>query len=257
MMRAEDEPFLILRSIGARLRIRIGLIAGVAMVGFLIGYPVAGEILERLLSSSFLPEDASIVVLHPMEVILLRLRIASYVGLALALLVFSIDLLRMGGNSDLFEDTLPDLSQSIQPHLGATLLVILCSLGLAGMGLLYSFEFVVPLLLQYLSADASSFGLSTTWQLEAWAGFILSLVGASVLVFQTPMLVFSLLRSGTISRQGVTSRRREIWFSTAVFSMLVSPPDPLSLLLIALPVVLLMEGTLLLDSVLSRPYLQR
>ncbi len=257
MMRAEDEPFLILRSIGARLRIRIGLIAGVAMVGFLIGYPVAGEILERLLSSSFLPEDASIVVLHPMEVILLRLRIASYVGLALALLVFSIDLLRLGGNSDLFEDTLPDLSQSIQPHLGATLLVILCSLGLAGMGLLYSFEFVVPLLLQYLSADASSFGLSTTWQLEAWAGFILSLVGASVLVFQTPMLVFSLLRSGTISRQGVTSRRREIWFSTAVFSMLVSPPDPLSLLLIALPVVLLMEGTLLLDSVLGRPYLQR
>ena len=257
MMRAEDEPFLILRSIGARLRIRIGLIAGVAMVGFLIGYPVAGEILEGLLSSSFLPEDASIVVLHPMEVILLRLRIASYVGLALALLVFSIDLLRMGGNSDLFEDTLPDLSQSIQPHLGATLLVILCSLGLAGMGLLYSFEFVVPLLLQYLSADASSFGLSTTWELEAWAGFILSLVGASVLVFQTPMLVFSLLRSGTISRQGVTSRRREIWFSTTVFSMLVSPPDPLSLLLIALPVVLLMEGTLLLDSVLSRPYLQR
>ena len=257
MMRAEDEPFLILRSIGARLRIRIGLIAGVAMVGFLIGYPVAGEILERLLSSSFLPEDASIVVLHPMEVILLRLRIASYVGLALALLVFSIDLLRMGGNSDLFEDTLPDLSQSIQPHLGATLLVILCSLGLAGMGLLYSFEFVVPLLLQYLSADASSFGLSTTWQLEAWAGFILSLVGASVLVFQTPMLVFSLLRSGTISRQGVTTRRREIWFSTAVFSMLVSPPDPLSLLLIALPVVLLMEGTLLLDSVLGRPDLQR
>ena len=192
-----------------------------------------------------------------MEVILLRLRIASYVGLALALLVFSIDLLRMGGNSDLFEDTLPDLSQSIQPHLGATLLVILCSLGLAGMGLLYSFEFVVPLLLQYLSADASSFGLSTTWQLEAWAGFILSLVGASVLVFQTPMLVFSLLRSGTISRQGVTTRRREIWFSTAVFSMLVSPPDPLSLLLIALPVVLLMEGTLLLDSVLGRPDLQR
>ena len=257
MMRSEDEPFLILRSIGAMLRIRITLIAGVAMVGFVIGYPVAGEVLERLLSSSFLPEDASIVVLHPMEVILLRLRIASYVGLALALLVFSIDLLRMGTSSDLFEDSLPDLNQSIQPHLGTTFLVILCSLGLAGMGLLYSIEFVVPLLLQYLSADASSFGLSTTWQLEAWAGFILSLVGASVLVFQTPMLVFSLLRSGTISRQGVTSRRREIWFSTAVFSMLVSPPDPLSLLLIALPVVLLMEGTLLLDSALGRPYPQR
>ena len=122
------------------------------------------------------------------------------------------------------------------------------------MGLVYSFEFVT-LLLQYLSADASSFGLSTTWQLEAW--FILSLVGASVLVFQTPMLVFSLLRSGSITRQGVTSRRREIWFSTAVFSMLVSPPDPLSLLLIALPVVLLMEATLLLDSLLGQPHSQR
>jgi len=257
MMRVEEEPFLILRSIGARLRVRIGLIAGVAMVGLVIGYPIAGEGLEWLLSSSFLPDDASIVVLHPMEVILLRLRIASYVGMALALLVFSIDLLRMGRGSELVEDTLSDLNDSIIPHVGSAILVVLCSLGLAGMGLLYSFEFVVPLLLQYLSADASSFGLSTTWQLEAWAGFILSLIGASVLVFQTPMLVFSLLRSGTITRQGVTSRRREIWFATAVFSMLVSPPDPLSLLLIALPVVLLMEATLLLDFVLGRPYSQR
>jgi sec-independent protein translocase protein TatC len=257
MMGAEEEPFLILRSIGARLRLRIGFIGSVAMIGFVIGYPIAGEGLEWLLSSSFLPDDASIVVLHPMEVILLRLRIASYVGLAFALLVFSIDLLRIGGNSELLEETLPDLNESIRPHLGSTIIVILCSLGLAGMGLVYSFEFVVPLLLQYLSADASSFGLSTTWQLEAWAGFILSLVGASVLVFQTPMLVFSLLRSGSITRQGVTSRRREIWFSTAVFSMLVSPPDPLSLLLIALPVVLLMEATLLLDSLLGQPHSQR
>ena len=82
-MGAEEEPFLILRSIGARLRLRIGFIASVAMIGFVIGYPIAGEGLEWLLSSSFLPDDASIVVLHPMEVILLRLRIASYVGLSL------------------------------------------------------------------------------------------------------------------------------------------------------------------------------
>ena len=43
MMGAEEEPFLILRSIGARLRLRIGFIASVAMIGFVIGYPIAGE----------------------------------------------------------------------------------------------------------------------------------------------------------------------------------------------------------------------
>ena len=94
-------------------------------------------------------------------------------------------------------------------------------------------------------------GLTTTWQLEAWAGFIVSLTGASVLVFQTPLVILALIRRELVSRDSISSRRREIWFVTVAFSAFVSPPDPLSLLLIALPVIVLMEGTLILDSMFS------
>jgi len=119
------------------------------------------------------------------------------------------------------------------------------------LGIFYSFEFVIPMLLDYLTSDAQSVGLTTTWQLEAWAGFIVSLTGASVLVFQTPLVIFTLLRTELISRDSVSSRRREIWFGTVALSAFVSPPDPLSLLLIAMPVIVLMEGTLVLDSLFS------
>jgi Sec-independent protein secretion pathway component TatC len=38
---------------------------------------------------------------------------------------------------------------------------------------------------------------------------------------------------------------------TVALSAFLSPPDPISLMLIALPVIILMEGTLIIDSMFS------
>ena len=246
-----EESFQVLRALAEQIRARIGLLAVVGIICVSIGYIVAGSAIQWLLSSSFLPEGAEVVVLHPLEVVLLRLRIAGYLALAVIVMVLSVDVLLRGRRVESLRESASDLSLSFRPHVGTAIIVVISMILLTLLGIFYSFEFVIPMLLDYLTSDAQSVGLTTTWQLEAWAGFIVSLTGASVLVFQTPLVIFTLLRTELISRDSVSSRRREIWFGTVALSAFVSPPDPLSLLLIAMPVIVLMEGTLVLDSLFS------
>ena len=251
MRSSQEEPFEFLRVLGEQIRVRIGLLAFVGILCISIGYILAGEGVQWLLNSSFLPEGAKVVVLHPLEVVLLRLRIAGYLALVVIVIVLSIDVLLRGRKIESLRESALDVSDAIQPHFSTAIIVFFSMIALSALGVFYSFEFVIPLLLDYLTSDAASVGLTTTWQLEAWAGFIVSLTGASVLVFQTPLVILALLRRELVSRDSISSRRREIWFVTVAFSAFVSPPDPLSLLLIALPVIVLMEGTLILDSMFS------
>ena len=127
--------------------------------------------------------------------------------------------------------------------------VVLSMLILAGLGLLYSWELLIPILLDYLQKDAASVGLETDWRLEGFVGFIINLSIACIIGFQAPVITTLILRSGTVERQIITHYRRHIWFGAFVVGALFSPPDPLSLFMVAGPIVLLFELALLWDRI--------
>ena len=106
---------------------------------------------------------------------------------------------------------------------------------------------LIPLLLEYLTTDAQQANLSTKWSLSNYAGFIVNLLCASAIGFQAPLVTTILLRSGAITRQQMAASRRIIWFGAFVVGAFMSPPDPLSLFLVAMPIILLFEAALAVD----------
>jgi len=93
--------------------------------------------------------------------------------------------------------------------------------------------------------------LDTTWRLSSFIGFILNLCFAGLIAFQTPLVTLVLIRSGAVERAVISSHRRHVWFSAVVLGALLSPPDPLSMLLVAAPMLILFELALLFDRMLS------
>ena len=128
----------------------------------------------------------------------------------------------------------------------------LAAIGLMIVGALYAWYGLIPLLLDYLTTDAQQAGLSTEWRLSNYAGFIVNLLSASAIGFQAPLITTLILRSGVVSRQQMAASRRVVWFGAFVLGALMSPPDPLSLFLVAMPIVLLFEAALAVDG-LTRP----
>ena len=114
-------------------------------------------------------------------------------------------------------------------------------------GALYAWYGLIPLLLDYLTTDAQQAGLTTEWRLSNYAGFIVNLVSASAIGFQAPLITTLILRSEAVTREQMAGARRIIWFSAFVVGAFMSPPDPLSLFLVALPIIVLFEVALMVD----------
>ena len=65
--------------------------------------------------------------------------------------------------------------------------------------------------------------------------------------FQAPLLTLLVLRTGMFTREQLARSRRGIWFAAFVLGAFLSPPDPLSLFLVSLPVMLLFEAAMVVD----------
>ena len=74
------------------LRGRITLIFGIFIFGLVSGYPLSGDIISWFLQANgYLPEGVELIIIQPMEVILLRLRIATQIAIAMAFTMIIID----------------------------------------------------------------------------------------------------------------------------------------------------------------------
>jgi sec-independent protein translocase protein TatC len=135
-----------------------------------------------------------------------------------------------------------------KPALSVVFSVIVAVL-LGGLGVAYSWYLLTPMLLEYLATDAQAAGLSTEWRLSSFVGFIVSLCLACVIGFQAPLITLLSLQSGAVDRPTLIAYRKHIWFITFVLGAAFSPPDPLSLFLVSLPIILLFEAALIWDKI--------
>ena len=235
------------------LRGRITLLIGVFIFGLVLGYPLSGDIISWLLQANgYLPDEVLIIIIQPMEVILLRLRIATQIGIAMAFTMIMIDM-SWNGSKIISKSNKNKIKQN-SSKLTSLFLVFLSSIGLGIIGAIYAHNILIPMLLDFLANDASNVGLTNTWQLQSWLGFVIGLFFGSIMSFQTPLVTLLLLRTKIISRSSLIENRGIIWFFALLLGAVLSPPDPISMFLVGCPIVLLLEGALLIDKLFTKSH---
>jgi sec-independent protein translocase protein TatC len=230
---------------------RITLLIGVFIFGLALGYPLSGDAISWLLQANgYLPEGVELIIIQPMEVILLRLRIATQIGIALVFTMTIVDLSWNG--SKIISKSNKNKIKNNTSRLTSIFLVSLSSIGLGVIGAIYAHNILIPMLLDFLANDASNVGLTNTWQLQSWLGFVIGLFFGSVMSFQTPLVTLLLLRTKIISRSSLIENRGIIWFLALLLGAVLSPPDPISMFLVGGPIVLLLEVALLIDKIFTK-----
>ena len=234
------------------MRRRAPLLLGIGVLTFVLTFPLTADLVALLIAPERLPDGVRIIITTPIEFLMLQVRLAANAGLVLMLVVLLFDLVRKGSRQHLVE-VAPHLQEVRERiSLGVLFLSLMSAIVLAVVGLAYATYGLVPLLLDYLTTDAQAVGLSTDWRLMAYVGFLIRLHLAAVVGFQAPLVTMLVLRSGALTREALVGQRRQVWFGCVVVGAFVSPPDPLSLFLVALPVVLLFELGLLADRLFGR-----
>ncbi|MGB0815191.1 MAG: twin-arginine translocase subunit TatC [Poseidonia sp.] len=246
---AQSSGGQILTSIKEGLQRSLKYYVALFLLGFVVAFPLTSEFIGWLVDEGRLPSGVEIIVISPVEFLFLQLRIAGYVGLTLVALMVVGQVAMHGLRHEAVVQRIQELDVSLPrpgPRLlaaGATSVLLLVA------GLLYAWYGLIPLLLDYLTTDAQQAGLSTEWRLSNYAGFIVNLLSASAIGFQAPLLTTLVLRSGLATHQQLAASRRIIWFGAFVLGAFMSPPDPLSLFLVAMPIILLFEVAMLVDRI--------
>ena len=242
-----DEDFTIdpeirnlFKQISNHIRSRMKLIVALFIIGIAIGIPISHRVVDWLLEVGLVPEGVNIIILTPVEFIMLQVRVGAWLGAGLAVLALIVDGAWKSGLA----------KKSPRPAFSVIVAVVFAII-LATAGLSYSWYLLTPMLLDYLATDAQSAGLSTEWRLSSFIGFIISLCLACVIGFQAPLITMLSLQSGAVDRATLLAYRRHIWFTTFVLGAAFSPPDPLSLFLVSLPIILLFEAALIWDNLMG------
>ena len=239
----------LLLDIKTHLRRRLNLLVVVFGLIFVATFPLASSVISWLILPERLPEDVNIIVTTPVEFILLQVKLAAYCAAFAVLTILLTEGAWRGSKNPALKQRLGELKATAPRPSLAMLVTLIGVLVLASLGITYAWNLLIPMLLEYLTTDAQSVGLSTEWRLSSYVGFITNLAVASAVGFQAPVATLLVLRLEVVTRDVVRSYRRHIWFTAFVLGAFLSPPDPLSLFLVALPVIVLFEAALILDAI--------
>ena len=109
-----------------------------------------------------------------------------------------------------------------------------------GVGLAYGKT--LPLVVSAFQAINEWVGLPvTTIRIEGYISIVLKTVIAFGLVFQLPLVLFVLGWFGVVTSEGLREKRRFAIVASFVVAMFLTPPDPMSQLIMAIPLCLLYE----------------
>jgi sec-independent protein translocase protein TatC len=88
---------------------------------------------------------------------------------------------------------------------------------------------------------------------QDYIGFVLSLLVAFGVSFEVPLIAVALNLAGILSHEVLSRSRRWIFFLTIVFAAFVTPTqDPFTMLLMAIPMIVLFEGAIQIARLVDR-----
>jgi sec-independent protein translocase protein TatC len=221
----------------ARIRsFRTGLIRVILV---LAGGSVLGFMLTQQLLNLVTVGVDELIYLAPAEAFMVHLRLAFSFGVAVSLPFAIVYLALAAGRGLPWRRKL------------SLWLVLLLSLALFVTGIVFAYAVVLPTVLAFLLSFATE-QIQPLFALEAYVAFVLGLVVPFGLVFQLPLTMAALARLGVVAPRTMASFRRMAILAIFVLSAVLTPPDLVSQLLMAGPMMVLYEMGLLLARVAWR-----
>ena len=214
--------------------LRLAVVLLFAAGGTAIGLLWASQAIEFVWFSVF-PSGGNAPPPHvyqPLELWLTRIKVASLLGIMVALPAF------------VYECYLfmrPGLYPNERKYY---LAAVPTSVVLGAIGMLFSYVLVLPILFQYFTYYAEGSAL-VAYALGETFNLIITLMGFLAIVFQIPLFIMLAIMMGVTTRRWLAQKRLYFWAAFAGLSfMFTLDPTGMAPILVAVTMILLFEGTL-------------
>lgn len=142
----------------------------------------------------------------------------------------------------------PGLYQSEKKHL-PTLIVVTFLSFISGAA--FAYYVIIPLIIPTLLAFGVE-GIENNISIDYYFSFVLQMIIASGVIFEMPVVAYFLGRIGLLTPAFMRHYRRYAIAAIFIIAALLTPPDPLSQMLLAIPLLILYEISIYISGFASR-----
>lgn len=196
----------------------------------IISYYYSNEIIHFLINP-IIQKGTSLQVLKITSLFLVKIGVSIIVGIFIA---FPIVLYQI------FKFVLPAFEKK-KSNFKILSITTLC-MGLFLIGLFFGYKVLIPISISFF--DNLSLNLDfveSNYTLENYLFYMIWILMVSSLIFQIPVLLCLLIKIGLLSKESLSRNRKYIIVLFFILGAILSPPDPISQVLIVLPLILLFE----------------
>lgn len=204
----------------------------ISVVAIVIGASVAFYYNEQILAVIVSPLSSlqqTLIVTGVTEAFFVKIKLALYAGFVLAFPVVVWSIWRF-------------IKPGLYPHERKYVYVILpVTVLLFTGGVLFSYFGILPLVLNFFIYIAGE-NLETLFKVDQYVSFVTAFTIPFGLVFELPVVVFLLTKIGVIKPESMANNRKYALLAIVVVAAALTPgPDPISQLMMAIPVYFLYE----------------
>ena len=183
-------------------------------------------------------DDVRLIYTAPQEFFFTQVKIAAFGGFFLAFPIIA---------TQIYKFVAPGLYRNER---GAFLPYLVATPVLFGLGAALVYFFFTPMVMWFfLSMQQAGTGGEATIQLlpkvSEYLSLIMTLIFAFGLVFQLPVVATLMVRAGMTSAKGLASKRKYAIVLAFIAAAVLTPPDPMSQIGLALPTIILYEISIL------------
>ena len=205
----------------------IVIVAGIA-VGFAASYGFSQQILFLLQR----PLPTKLVFIAPTEAFLVNIKVALYAALFLSapLILFEV-----------WKFVAPGLYEHERRYSYPFLII---STVLFLVGGLFAYFVILPVVLHFLITQGGDLWKPTI-TLSSYLAFCMKLILAAGLLFEFPVLMYFLTKVGVVTPEFLIKNRKYALLAAFIIAAVLTPPDVFSQILLAVPLFLLFEVSIL------------
>lgn len=120
------------------------------------------------------------------------------------------------------------------------------------LGISFGYFVIAPMMVYFLATYSISDMIVNEFDITSYVSTIVTMVFGSGLLFQLPVVIYFLTRMGILSATFLRNYRKHSIVIILVVAAIVTPPDPISQTLIAIPLYLLFEISIVIASRVER-----
>lgn len=130
--------------------------------------------------------------------------------------------------------------------------LVVSSVLLFMLGMAFAYFLVFPVVFGFMSSYTPE-GVSMSTDIDKYLSFVLGMFVAFGVTFEVPVVVILLVRMGWVTVEKLRQGRPYVIVGAFVVAAVVTPPDVLSQVMLAVPLWLLYEAGILLSVFLGKP----